>query len=66
MSVTKKLEEICRELKLNYSEETIEILIKLLESGATPDCLVKIIRQVEAEKSCNIRKDEDIVDLSSK
>lgn len=50
MSFVKNLEEIAKELNLSFTEESIELMYKILEEGMSPDNLVKFIREIEAEK----------------
>ena len=52
MNQVKQINEIARELGLNFSEENIGIMIKMLDLGMTSDNLVKLLEDIKAEMSC--------------
>ena len=41
--------QIAHELGLNFSEEAIELMLGLLESGVSPDNLLKILENTKTE-----------------
>lgn len=43
--------EIARELGLNFNESSIDLMIRLLDAGMTPDNLVQMLQEIRVEIS---------------
>lgn len=51
MGQEKIIGEIARKFGLNFNENSIDSMIKLLEAGMTPDNLVQMLQEIKTEIS---------------
>lgn len=58
MDLLPKLAQLAKEFQLNLSEDSIETMLKLVESGMSPDNLVNVIRELQIERSLSEYKIE--------
>jgi hypothetical protein len=49
MSSNKYIVHIAHELGLAFTEETVDIMVELLENGVSPDNLLKILENIKTE-----------------
>lgn len=49
MSTLKDLTQIAKELNLNFNEESIQLMLCLLENDVSPDNLVQILIEIKNE-----------------
>lgn len=49
MSYNKAFTSIAHELGLSFSEEAVEAMLGLLESGVAPDNLIKVLENIKTE-----------------